>query len=106
MKELIQELNNLNIVQTSCDWEENIPEEIYLKFFENKSTEVCNELDVGKHRWYETSTTVIAVNNGFLGINLVTDVFSENMDISDCGEEISFFEMEEFTTTSYRVKSK
>ena len=104
MKELVKILNDLNLSQESADWEENIPEEIYIKFFKNKSTEVCNNLDVDKHRWYETSTTVIAVNNGFLGINLVTDVFSENMDISDCGEGISFFEMQEVKVVSYKQK--
>ena len=104
MEELIKLLNGLNLSQCSMDWEENIPEEIYVKFFENKSTEVCNQLDVDKHRWYETSTTVIAVNNGFLGINLVTDLFSENMDIEDTGEGISFFEMKELKVISYEQK--
>jgi hypothetical protein len=106
MKELVQELNDLNIVQTSCDWEENIPDNIYNKYFKETSEEVDSALDMDKHRWYETSTTVVEINGEFMGINLVTDIFSENMEVSDCGEGISFFEMEAFATISYRTKSE
>jgi hypothetical protein len=104
MEELVRKLNNLNISQTSCDWEENIPNGIYNEYFDNKGKEVGEALDIEKHRWYETSTVVVEINGEFMGINLVTDIFSENMDISDCGEVITFFEMEEYITTSYKSK--
>jgi hypothetical protein len=104
MEELVKILNDLNLSQESTDWDENIPEDIYGKFFENNHKEVASGLDLEKHRWYETSTIVIEINGKFLGINLVTDVFSENMDVLDCGEGISFFEMQEVKIVSYKQK--
>ena len=102
MKELVKLLNELNLSQCSMDWDENIPDDIYVKFFENNHKEVASGLDVERHRWYETSTIVIEINGKFLGINLVTDLFSENMDIEDTGEGIIFFEMQEINTISYK----
>ena len=104
MKELVKMLNDLNLSQDSMDWAENIPFDIYNTLFKNKHQVVAYNLDIDKHRWYETSTVVVEINNCFLGISLVTDVFSEDMDVSDCGEEISFFEMEEIKITSYKKK--
>jgi hypothetical protein len=104
MEGLIKLLNDSNLSQCSMDWDENIPDDIYGKFFENNHKEVASGLDVKKRRWYETSTIVIEINGEFLGINLVTDLFSENMDIEDTGAGISFFEMQEIKITSYKVK--
>jgi hypothetical protein len=104
MEELIKLLNDSNLRQCSMDWDENIPEDIYEKFFKNNHKEVALDLDVKKHRWYKRSTIVIEINGKFLGINLVTDLFSENMDIEDIGAGISFFEMQEIKITSYKVK--
>ena len=104
MKELVKMLNELNLTQDSVDWEENIPFEIHNTLFKNNHTAVAYDLDVDKRRWYETSTTVIAINDGFLGIRLVTDLFSESMDVSDICQKIRFFEMEEVKITSYKSK--
>ena len=104
MKELVKLLNDLNLSQDSMDWDENIPYDIYQKFFEDNHKEVASGLDLDKHRWYETSTTVVEINGEFMGVNLVTDIFSDNMGVSDCGGEITFFEMEEIKITSYKEK--
>lgn len=101
---LIEKLNNLKISQTSYEWQEDIPEDILKEYFEGKFEEVVENIDVDKHRWYETSITVLEFIDGFMGVRTVTDLFSENMDYSDCYYELKFFEMEEFTTTSYYVK--
>src|SRR6187402_1326139 len=100
---LVEKLNALNIKQESYEWTEDLPEDIYDEHF-TYVEQVDLELDVDKHRWYETSTTVYKIGNEFLGVDAVTDVFSESMGYSDCGHTLNFFEMEEFVTTSYRAK--
>ena len=101
---LLKELNKNEIEQTSY-WEDCIPKEIYKKYFD-KYTLVTTGIDIDTHRWYETSTTVIKIYGKFLGIDHIAQVFSESMGFGDCGVNINFFEMEEFTTVSYRKKEK
>lgn len=105
MKELIEKLNSLQITQINGDWEENIPEDIWNEYFENSNfEEVAHNLDTDTHRWYETSTTVIRLPNGLMGINYITNMFSESQDYEDCYHTMEFMEMEEFSTVSYRAK--
>lgn len=102
--ELVDKLNGLKISQIS-DWEESIPEDIWNEYFEGKFKVLQDDLNVCTHRWYETSITVIEIENmGIIGINSVTNVFSEQMTFSDCGETLKFFEMKEVQTISYVVK--
>jgi len=100
--ELLEKLNGLNIIQFSFDWAEDIPEELWEEYFENKYECVVTGLEVDKHRWYETSVTVIKINGRFMGIRSITDVFSEQMMCSDCYETIQFFEMKEISTITYQ----
>lgn len=100
-KELVEKLNNLKIKQISS-WGEDIPEDIWKEHFENKLMTVDSGLDVDKHRWYETSTEVIAINEGFIGIRSVTDCFSEQSSIEDMFFILQFFEMQEIKVTSYK----
>ena len=65
---------------------------------------ITSGLNVDKHRWYELSTTVYAAGDWFLGVSEVTDVFSEQMGISDCEINSMFFEMEAKQTTTYVPK--
>jgi hypothetical protein len=105
MKESIEKLNGLQIIQTSSGWKENIPDDIWAKYFENLPfEEVALDLDVDTHRWYETSTTVIKIGGIFIGINYITNMFSESQNYEDCYHTIEFMEMEEYVTTSYRTK--
>ena len=99
-KELVDHLNNLKILQTSS-WDENIPEEIWDKYFKNKHEEVKTGLNVDKHRWYEVSTTVIHINDGFIGIHSVTNCFSEQSSIEDMYHHLEFFEMKEVSQPTY-----
>jgi hypothetical protein len=103
MKELIEKLNALQIDQESYEWTEDLPDDIYNEYFTDIE-EVASELDIDKHRWYETSVSVYKIGDEFLGVESVTDVFSESMGYSDCGHTLNFFEMEEFVTISYRAK--
>jgi len=99
--ELLKELKARDIIQTSICWEENIPEDLWNKYF-NGYEETTEDLNIDKHRWYKTSTTVAKVDNRFLGINLITNMYNESSDIS---REIEFFEMEEIQSVTY-IKKK
>lgn len=103
--ELLQELQSTNIKQNCGDWSDNIPNDIWVKYFESNGYIVVKTgLEVDKHRWYETSVTVVKVLYGFLGIKHISGLFSEGSDYSDCDFTMQFFEMEEYTIISYRKK--
>lgn len=103
MKELIKELNELGITQQDLDWGESLPSRIYEEHFKN-AREVSTGLDVNKHRWYETSITVIEVGGMYIGIRHVSDLFSESMCVDDVYHKMKFMEMEEIKLISYREK--
>ena len=107
IKELVDYLNELKITQTSIGFiefdENNFPENIYEKYFEN-SICVAQELDINKHRWYETGISVWKTADGLLGVRSVTKLYSESSDIEDIYHTLRFFEMEEITVTSYKQK--
>jgi hypothetical protein len=101
--EMLEKLQSLNLKQT-YSWEDDIPEEVYYTYLSDHKY-VASNLDVDKHRWYEFSTQVIEVHGGYLGINCVSNVFSEDMGISDVGAEYKFMEMEPIVTTTYVPKA-
>lgn len=98
MKEIIKELNDLKILQTSGDFLEDLPEDIYEKYFKDL---VDENLSVDKHRWYETSISVYKISEGFIGVQSITDTFSEQSEISDMFHHLRFFEMKEVTKITY-----
>lgn len=104
VKELAEYLNSLEIQSNSSDWAECLPDNIWDEYFNAKFIKVASGLDVDKHRWYETSITVIKILDGFMGINFATDLFSESMKWEDTGVTLSFSEMEEVNVVSYRNK--
>lgn len=99
--ELMDELHDADMRQTAIDWSENIPEDIWNKYFEGNYEEVEDGLFVEKYRWYETSTVVIKIFDRYLGIDLVTDLFSEQMCVTDCYVDMSFGEMKQVNTVTY-----
>jgi hypothetical protein len=102
---LLTKLNDSKITQVTMDWEESIPENIWVDYFEDGGYIGVQEgLNVDKHRWYETSITVIKIFDKFLGIRHVSDVFSEQMDCEDIFWKLCFFEMEEVKTITYKMK--
>lgn len=100
---LLEELSKLKISQTSMDWEEDLPKDLWDKYFTDAHVE-DERLDVDKHRWYETSITVYKIGDRYLGVDSVTDLFSEMMDVSDCYHTLEFFEMKPVTTVRYVPK--
>lgn len=102
--ELLKKLNGIEILQTSMDWSENIPENIYNEYFKGNFQTVGWGIDVVKHRWYENSTTVIKIYDRFMGIYHISDLFSESSSVEDCYFHMGFSEMEEIQITSYKEK--
>lgn len=103
---LVEKLNNLKILQTTYEFEELIPKEIWDEHFEGKYEAVDYDLDVDTHRWYETSITVLKFTDGFMGVRFITNMFSEYQGYEDCYHHLEFMEMEEYKTVSYRAKNK
>lgn len=100
MKEIIEELNNLKILQKSMDFLEDLPEEVVDKYFEDYVTE---GLEVDKHRWYETSLSVYKVEQGLIGVVSVTDLFSESSEVEDIFYTLQFHEVAEVPSITYKI---
>jgi len=104
-KELVEYLNSLEITQKHLDWTEDIPKEIWAKhFFDGVFQTIKCGLEIIKHRWYETSIEVISINDGLIGVESVTDLFSEQSSVEDMFFTLNFFEMEEVPSVSYKIK--
>jgi len=100
---LVKELNARQIKQQDVCWEENIPDDIWQQFFASH-TVVDSDIDIDKHRWYEVSTTVVNLDDRFLGISHISNIYSEATDPEDIGRVMEFFEMEETVVVSYERK--
>ena len=103
--ELLKELQTLNIIQTSIDWAEDLPEQIWNDYFKGNFKQLTSGLDTDTRRWYETSISVIEIYGKFLGIKHISNLFSESSSCEDCYVTIKFFEMEPIQIISYRKKS-
>ncbi len=101
--ELLKKLNELTIIQKSS-WEEDIPAVIWIDYFTGNYDMVASGLDTDTHRWYETSTTVIEIFGCLLGVNQISNIFSESITYEDCWHILEFFEMKPVKTTTYKAK--
>lgn len=65
-------------------------------------------VDTDEHRWYVLAENVYRLcvdgKTYYLGTWEVETLKSEAMRVSDCGHVMKFYEMEEYTTVSYRRK--
>ena len=102
--ELLRSLKESNQSQLDSCWEENIPNELYEAHFMDNYELVAEGLDVDTHRWFERSTVVVKIHGRFLGINLITNVFSDGASVDDVGGSVEYFEMEEVNVISYEQK--
>ena len=99
--ELLTKLKELKIIQTSGDWEEDLPVDFWQKYFMGNFEEVAYNIEIETHRWYETSIAVIKIYGHLLGIRYITNVFSESSNYEDCFCKITFMEMKEVQVVSY-----
>ncbi len=94
VKEAIELINNSEELYSLNDAENIIDYE----------KQLASDIDISRHRWYETSTSYFQLENGILGINGVSNIYSEHMMAPDFNVQPQAFEGEEFTTISYRSK--
>ncbi len=67
---------------------------------------VASDLNVDRHRWFELATNVYECEDGFVGVEGISEVFSEMMSNSDCDCPCTAAEYEAYTILSYRLKNK
>ena len=100
--ELLDKLKTVLGEQTNS-WEEDIPEDIWDEYFGDYE-EVCNDIDVDAHRWYETAIVVIKIFDRYLGIRVISKLYSEISSYSDIIHEYEVFEMEPMSSITYKIK--
>ncbi len=106
IQELISKLNeyckNNNIFDLDCIDGEMAEELEKLKF------EYVTSVARDEHRWYVLCNSVYKVSiddqTYYIGTWEVETIKSECMSVSDCGSILKFFEMEQYSTVSYRRK--
>lgn len=107
--QLLEKLNSLKIIQKSFDWLEDLPDDLYEQYFEN--IYICaDELDIERHRWYETCIQVFEIPvgeiNRYLGVRYLNNSYSESQMIEDCSHELEFFEMNRTLIPRYEYTKK
>ena len=103
MKEIINELNNLKIIQKSTDWLEDLPENVYQKYFYDKPC-VEQECNIEEHRHYELAIDVYRLSKGYIGIIYVSKLYSEQSSVDDIFHTLKFVEMEPLEVVTYKIK--
>ena len=97
VQELIDYVNS-NVFYSLYEFEDSLVDrQLELKI-------VSESIDVDRHRWYEVSTTICKVEDGYVGVRGVTHLYSEGMTYSDCDYLCEASEYEEVQTISYREK--
>ena len=91
--EVIEKCSSENI-WSLCEFEEEFPD---LK-------RVASDLDVERARWFELATNVYECEDGFVGVNGISKVFSEMMSNSDCDCPCSACEYEAVPSIAYKPK--
>lgn len=106
LNELIEKLNKYcseNEIYDIDDMSKELRDELKAVGFEYVTT-----VDRDEHRWYVLAENVYSVivdgEKHYLGVMEVETLKSECMSVSDCECEIKFYEMEQYTTVSYRRK--
>ena len=97
---MIKDLNDMKIIQENIDWAECIPDGVWAEIEGNFKT-VDEGLLVDTRRWYELSVTVIEIDNIFIGIEHITNLFSESSSCEDCCHTVRFFKMKPIQVTTY-----
>ena len=106
VKDLIDRLNNYCFENNVYNIEDVVDE--FDEELKNVNFKYICSVDYDEHRWYTLSKDVYSVYingvNYYIGVWNVNTLKSESMTIEDCMNKIRFFEMEEYTTVSYREK--
>ena len=65
---------------------------------------VKDNVNIDKHRWYETSISIFKCSDGLLGIRLPSQLYSESSEWSDLYSGIEFYDVEEVMEVVYKTK--
>ena len=103
-EELYKKLESLDIIQTSIDWVEDLPDEIWEEYSTELTNPVDEDLDIDQHRWYATSISVYEIEGEYLGVEHVSVVFSESMNVEDCYHTLEFYKMKPKKEISFKIK--
>ena len=98
VQELIDYVNS-NEFHSVYEFEDSLTKE---QFKELKI--VSESIDVDRHRWYEVSTTVYKLEDGFVGVRGVSNIYAEDMDVEDCCIKCSASEYIEIPSVIYKKK--
>lgn len=74
--------------------------------FKDFPKRIAENLEIEKHRWYEISTSVYKLEDGFVGIRGVSTIYSEYMDAEDCGFRCTASEYIEIPSFTYKKKDE
>lgn len=109
-KEFIKTLNDAKILQSFyfddgiC--EGGLSEELLSEWIKQDPRLLEDGLNVDKHRWYEITTSYYKLIDGtIMGVNLVSQLYSESMSWEDAYHTLRFFEGEEVKIVTYQPKT-
>ena len=105
VQELIDYVNS-NGFYSLYEFENSLTDKQFkeLKIVPKSINIVPKSINIDKYRWYEVSTTIYKVEDGYVGVRGVTHLYSEGMTYSDCDYLCEASEYEEVQTVSYREK--
>lgn len=78
VKEFIDYVKS-NTFCSLCDMEDSIESDLKISI-----KKVAKNLEPIRHRWFELSTTVYKLEDGFVGVRGASTIYSEDLDAEDC----------------------
>ena len=101
VKELIDYVNSNGFYSL---W--NLENSLCYNNYKDLPKRVAYNLEIDNHRWYEISTSVYKLEDGFVGIRGVSTIYSEYMDAEDCGFRCTASEYIEIPSFTYKKKDE
>ena len=74
--------------------------------FKDLPKRVAENLEKEEYRWYEISTSVYKLEDGFVGIKGVSKIYDENTSSEDCCTKCSASEYIEISSFTYKKKDE
>ena len=99
VKELIDYVNSNGFYSL---W--NLENSLYYNNSKDLPQRVAENLEIEEYRWYEISTSVYKLEDGFVGIRGVSKIYSENMNPEDCCTKCTASEYQEIPSVTYKRK--
>ena len=100
VKELIDYVNSIDFCSL-WDMEDSLCYDFLDKELPKR---VVEKLEIEKKKWYEISTSVYKLENGFVGVRGVSTIYSEYMDAVNCVFKCTASEYQEIPSVIYKRK--